>query len=63
MWRSTVYSAANRLGSAQDFLDASGEILRERLGLHGPRNLIDLVERDVARMLDVFLLFTIPWGF
>ena len=29
MWRSAVNSAANGLGSAQDFLDASGEILRQ----------------------------------
>lgn len=63
MWRSAVYSAANGLGSAQDFFDASGEILRQRLGLHGPCNLIDLIERDVARMLDVLLLFTVSWGF
>ena len=63
MWRSTVYSAANGLGSAQDFLDASGEVLRQRLVLHSPCNLVDLIERDVTRMLDVFLLFTVPWGF
>jgi hypothetical protein len=62
MWRSAVYSATDGLGSAQDFLDTSGEILRQRLEPHSPCNLIDLIERDVARMLDVFLLFTVPWG-
>jgi len=63
MWRSAVHIAANGLGSAQDLLDASGEILRQRLEPHSPCDLIDLIKRDVSRMLDVFLLFTVPWRF
>lgn len=58
--RPAVYCAAYGLSSAQDLLDASRKVLRQRLELHSPCNLINLIERDVSRVLDVFLLFPIP---
>ena len=62
MRRPTIDGASDGLRGAQDLLDASSEILREGLVLHSPCDLIDLVERDVSRVLDVLLLFTISWG-
>jgi hypothetical protein len=62
MWWLAINRAAYGLGSTQDFLDASSEILRERLGSHSPCNLVNLIERDVTRVLDVLLLFAIPRG-
>lgn len=57
--RLAVDGAADGLGGAEDLLDAVCEVACERLGLHGPCNVDDLVERDVARVLDVLLLFTV----
>jgi hypothetical protein len=62
MWRPTINSASDGLRGAEDLLDASSKILRERLVLHSPCDLINLVERDVSSVLDVLLFFTIPWG-
>lgn len=57
-----VDGAANRLSGTEDLLHASRELLGERLGLHCPCNVDDLVEGNVARVLDVLLLFTVAWG-
>ena len=58
----SVHGATNALRRAEDFLRTSREILGERLGLHCSRNVDDLVEGDVARVLDVLLLLAITWG-
>jgi hypothetical protein len=62
VWRPAVYCAAYGLRSPQDLLDASRKVLRQRLELHSPCNLNNLIERNVSRVLDVFLLFPIPRG-
>jgi hypothetical protein len=62
MWRAAVDGATYGLCRTEDFLDAASKILRERLGLHSPCNLVDLIERDIASVLNIFLLLAIPWG-
>ena len=57
-----VNGAANRLGSAENLLRDTRKLLRQRLGAHCPCNLPDLVERDVAGVLDVLLLLAVTRG-
>lgn len=59
-----VDRASDRLGSAEDLLDTVGEVLRERLLrlAHGAGDLDDLVELNVARVLDVLLLLAVANG-
>ena len=60
----TVDGAADRLGRAEDLLDAAGERSREGLlGVaHGAGNVDDGVEFNVARVLDVLLLLAVADG-
>lgn len=58
----SVNSATNALCSAENLLHTSGQLLGERLGLHDTSNVEDLVEGNVARVLDVLLLLAITWG-
>lgn len=60
----TVDGAADRLGRAEDLLDAAGERGREGLlGVaHGAGNVDDGVEFNVARVLDVLLLLAVADG-
>lgn len=57
-----VDSAADRLGSAEDLLDGTREALGKRLEAHLAGNLDNLVERDVATVLDVLLLLAVTRG-
>ena len=60
--RLAVHSAANALRGAKNLLHGARELLRERLGLHCPCNVEDLVQGDVAGVLDVLLLLAVAWG-
>jgi hypothetical protein len=57
--RLTVDGAADGLCGTEDLLAAVRERLRECLGAHRPCDLDHLVERDVARVLDVLLLLAV----
>ena len=57
-----VNSAANRLSRAEDLLYGAGEVLGKRLEAHLAGNLDDLVQRDVAAVLDVLLLLAVARG-
>ena len=57
-----VDCAADRLCGAKNLLRAVREGLRERFRPHGARNFDNLVEGDVAGVLDVLLLLAIAWG-
>ena len=54
-----VDGAANRVGSAKDFLDSALGRARHRLEPHLARDLENLVHRQVARVLDVLDLLAI----
>ena len=60
--RLAVNLAANTVGSAENLLDSSRELLGERLVPHGTRNLNDLVQRHRLAVLDVLLLLAVAWG-
>lgn len=62
--RATVDGATDRLGGSEDLLDAAGQGRREGLlGVaHRAGNVDDLVELDVAAVLDVLLLLAVPDG-
>lgn len=57
-----VDGAADRLGSAEDLLDGTGKALGERLEAHLAGDLDNLVEGDVATVLDVLLLLAVTRG-
>jgi len=57
--RLAIDSAADRLRCAKDLLYAVSERAGQRLGLHRPCNIDDLIEGDVASVLDVLLLFAV----
>ena len=57
-----VDGAADRLCGTEDLLDAASERLGERLVGEFAGNVVDLVEGDVARVLDVLLLLAVPRG-
>lgn len=54
-----VDSAANALAGTKDLLDGAGEVATERLEAHGPRNLDDLIQRDIATVLNVLDLLAV----
>jgi hypothetical protein len=58
--RLAVDGAANALRGAENLLDCPAELLCERLVPHGACNVNDGVELNVARVLDVLLLFAVP---
>ena len=62
MRRLTVNGAANGLGSSENFEHGALELLSKTLGAHRPCDLNDLVEGDVAGMLDVLLLLPVTRG-
>ena len=55
-----VHSAANRLSCAQDLLDDSAELPGHGPGPHHTGGLVDVVHGDVAAVLDVLHLLTVP---
>lgn len=57
-----VDGAADGLGGAEDLLDGAGERLGERLEAHLAGDLDDLLEGDVATVLDVLLLLAVARG-
>ena len=57
--RLAVHSAADALRGAKNLLHGARELLRERLGLHCPCDVEDLVQGDVAGVLDVLLLLAV----
>ena len=62
MRRLTVNGAANGLGSSENFEHGALELLSKTLGAHRPCDLNDLVEGDVAGVLDVLLLLPVTRG-
>merc|ERR1719189_2231926 len=58
----TINSAADRLGRAQDLLHHPGELPRHRPGSHHPGSVDDVVQRDVAAVLDVLDLLPVTRG-
>jgi hypothetical protein len=54
--------ATHTVGSAQNLLDNTLEVLGERLEAHGPGNLDDLVHADRLVVLDVLLLLAVTRG-
>lgn len=54
--------AANALASAEDLLHGARESAAERLEAHRPRNVNDLVERDVAAVHNVLGLLAVTRG-
>lgn len=61
MRRPAINRAANALRRTQNLLHTTGQLLRKGLGLHRPCDVNDLVQDDIPRMLDVLLLFAVPW--
>merc|ERR1719189_2899763 len=59
----TINSAADRLGRAQDLLHHPRELPRHRPGPHHPGSVDDVVERDVAAVLDVLDLLSVTRRF
>ncbi|KAI3477912.1 hypothetical protein L1887_60219 [Cichorium endivia] len=57
-----IDGAADGLGGAEDLLDGAGERLGERLEAHLAGDLYDLLEGDVATVLDVLLLLAVARG-
>lgn len=57
-----VHPACNAAARPKDLLHAAGEVLGQGFGLHCPCNLVNLLERDVAIVLDVLLLLAVAWG-
>merc|ERR1712037_513770 len=57
-----VDSAANRLSGSQDLLDDSAELPGHGPGPHHTGGLVDVVHGDVAAVLDVLHLLTVPGG-
>lgn len=57
-----VDGAANALASTKDLLNSRRKVLAERLVAHGPGNLNDLVERNVAAVLNVLDLLAVTRG-
>merc|ERR1719189_583598 len=55
----TINSAADRLGRAQDLLHHPGELPGHGPGPHHPGSVDDVVERDVATVLDVLDLLPV----
>jgi hypothetical protein len=62
MRRLPIYRAPDALSRAQDLLHRPAELLRQALRPHRPRDVDDLVEGDVARVLDVLLLLPVARG-
>merc|ERR1719189_807273 len=58
----TINSAADRLGRAQDLLHHPGEFPRHGPGPHHPGSVDDVVQRDVAAVLDVLDLLSVARG-
>merc|ERR1719150_3146319 len=56
-----VHSAANRLGSAKHLLHGAGELLGHGPGSHNPGGCNNVIHSDVAAVLDVLHLLTVPW--
>jgi hypothetical protein len=57
-----VDGAADADAGAENLLDAAGHFLGHGPGPHGPGNLDDVVETDVAAVLDVLDLLAVPLG-
>lgn len=51
--------ASNTVGSSENLLDTTSEVLGERLVAHGAGNIDDLLERDGLAVLDVLLLLAV----
>jgi hypothetical protein len=51
------------LSGTEDFLDGAREFTGKGLVTHGTGDFNDIVQGDVATVLDVLFLLTIPWGF
>ena len=58
----SVDGAADRLGCAENLLDAAGELAGHRPGPHGAGGLVDVVHGDVSAVLDVLDLLPVPGG-
>merc|ERR1712001_240019 len=57
-----VDGAADRLGRAQDLLHHPGELPGHRPGPHHPGSIDDVVQRDVAAVLDILDLLSVARG-
>ena len=57
-----VDSAADTLAGTENLLGDAGEVLAERLEAHRPRNLDDLIKRDVAVVGNVLNLLAVARG-
>src|SRR5687767_2775098 len=60
--RLAINLATNTVSSAENLLDGTLEILRERLVAHRAGNLDDLIEADGLVVLDVLLLLAVARG-
>jgi len=58
-----INSTSNTECSPQNLLDTAFKTLTQTLKLHRPRNLNDLIKRNIPTVLDVLLLLTITRGF
>ena len=54
--------ATHALRSTENLLHSTLQVLRQRLETHRSRNLNNLIERNVASMFDVLLLFAVTRG-
>ena len=59
----TVHSAANRLSSSKNLLDAAGKLLGHGAGSHDAGGLNDVIHGDVTIVLDVLHLLPVPGRF
>merc|ERR1719348_10354 len=59
----SVNSAADRLSCAEDLLHDSAELPGHGPGPHDSCSSDDIIHGDVAAMLDVLDLLSVPWGF
>ncbi len=57
-----IDGAADRLGSTKDLLDGAGHLAGHGATAHGLGDLDDLLEGDVAGVLDVLLLLAVTGG-
>ena len=58
----SVDGATDGLTCTEDFLDTTSKVLGEGFVGELSGDVVDLVKRDVSRVLDVLLLLSVPWG-
>ena len=63
VWCLTIDGASNRLSRAKDLLHDSGKVLGHGSGPHDPGGVDDVVQSDVAIVLDVLDLLPVPGRF